>query len=94
GSFASPSVMAYILHQKYTLGLPLYRQEQEWRRLGVPISRQTMANWVVYVAHEWLHPLYQELRRHLLVQDILQADETTVQVLHEDGRAPEAKSYM
>ncbi|NMP21579.1 IS66 family transposase [Sulfobacillus harzensis] len=94
GSFASPSVLGHILHQKYTLGLPLYRQEQEWRRLGVPISRQTMANWVVYAAHEWLHPLYHELRRHLLLQDILQADETTVQVLHEDGRAPEAKSYM
>ena len=94
GSFAAPSVMAYILHQKYTLGLPLYRQEQEWKRLGVPISRQTMANWVVYAAHEWLDPLYQELHRYLLMQDILQADETTLQVLHEDGRAAETKSYM
>nr|WP_243239887.1 IS66 family transposase zinc-finger binding domain-containing protein [Sulfobacillus harzensis] len=30
GSLASPSLMADILHQKYTLGLPLYRQEQDW----------------------------------------------------------------
>lgn len=94
GSFASPSVMADILHQKYTLGLPLYRQEQEWTRLGVPISRQTMANWVVFAAHKWLDPLYQELHRHLLLEAVLQADETTVQVLHEEGRAPAAKSYM
>lgn len=94
GSFAAPSVMAYILHQKYTLGLPLYRQEQDWARLGVPLSRQTMANWVVFAAHEWLDPLYQELRRELLTRDILQADETTAQVLHEAGREPKTKSYM
>ncbi len=94
GSFASPSVLGHILHQKYTLGLPLYRQEQEWARLGVPMSRQTMAHGVVYAAHQWLHPLSQELRRRLLLRDILHADETTVQVLHEEGRAPEAKSSM
>ncbi len=94
GSLASPSLMAYILHQKYTLGLPLYRQEQDWARLGVPLSRQTMANWVVFAAHEWLDPLYQQLHRELLKRDILQADETTVQVLQEDGREAKTKSYM
>ena len=40
----SPSLLAHILNSKYTLALPLYRQEQELVRLGVPISRQTMAN--------------------------------------------------
>lgn len=94
GSLASPSLMAHILHQKFTLGLPLYRQEQDWTRLGVSLSRQTMANWVVFAAHEWLDPLYQEMRRELLLRDILQADETTVQVLHEEGRAAKTKSYM
>ncbi len=94
GSLASASLIAYILHQKFTLGIPLYRQEQDWARLGVPLSRQTMANWVVFAAHEWLDPLYQELRRELLTRDILQADETTVQVLQEAGRAPKTKSYM
>jgi transposase len=94
GSLASASLLAYILHQKYTLGLPLYRQEQDWARLGVPLSRQTLANWVVFAAQEWLDPLYQALRQELLTRDILQADETTVQVLHEEGRAATTKSYM
>jgi len=44
---ASPSLLAYIAHQKYVLALPLYRQEQEFKRLGISLSRQTMANWMV-----------------------------------------------
>ncbi|WP_053958276.1 IS66 family transposase [Sulfobacillus thermosulfidooxidans] len=94
GSLASPSLLAEVLHQKFTESLPLYRQEQEWARLGVPLSRQTLANWVIYAAHEWFQPLYTQLQRALWRRDILQADETTVQVLHEDGRAAQQKSYM
>jgi len=94
GSLASPSAVAYIMNSKYVDGLPLYRQEQQLSRLGVELSRQTMANWVVYAADKWLSPLYDRLHQHLLKRDILQADETTLQVLHEDGRAAEAQSYM
>ncbi len=94
GSLASASLMADILHQKFTLGLPLYRQEQDWARRGVPLSRQTMANWVLFAAHTWLAPLFQELRRRLVMRDILHADETTVQVLQEEGREAQTKSYM
>ncbi len=57
GSLASPSLLAFTLHQKFTEHLPLYRQEQEWARLGVPLSRQTLANWVIYAAHTWLKPV-------------------------------------
>lgn len=94
GSLASASLLAQVLHQKFTQGLPLYRQEQEWARLGVPLSRQTLANWVVYAAHEWLRSLYLQLLVALRLRDILQADETTVQVLEETGRRAQQKSYM
>lgn len=53
-----------------------------------------MANWVVYAADRWLEPLYGRLRKELLRRDILHADETAVQVLHEDGREAESQSYM
>jgi transposase len=94
GSLASPSAVAHVMNAKYVDGLPLYRQEQQWSRLGVELSRQTMANWVVYAADKWLEPLYGRLRRELLSRGILHADETTVQVLHEDGREAESKSCM
>lgn len=94
GSLASASLLADVLHQKFTAGVPLYRQEQEWQRLGVALSRQTLANWVLYAAHTWLDPLYIQLQIALRLRNILHADETTVQVLHEEGRRAEQKSYM
>lgn len=94
GSLASPTSMAYIMSQKYVEGMPLYRQEKYLARFGVDISRQTMANWMVKGAELWLSPLYGRMHEHLLRQEILHADETTVQVLKEPGRAPESTSYM
>ncbi len=94
GSLASPSAIAHIMVQKYQYGLPLYRQEQQFAGYGVDISRQTMANWVMRGAEDYIAPLYGRMHEHLVGFDILHADETTVQVLHESGRRPETKSFM
>ncbi len=94
GSLASPSILAYIMDQKYTNSLPLYRQEQQFLRLGVGLSRQTMANWLLAAADPWLKIIYDRLHEQLLQRDHLHADETTLQVLKEPGRAAESKSYM
>lgn len=94
GSLASPSSMAYIMSQKYVESMPLYRQEQQFARLGVTLSRQTLANWILYGADKWLRILYDRMYNHLLKQDILYADETTLQVLHEPGRAATTSSYL
>ena len=92
-SVVSPSVMAYILNQKYTNAMPLYRQEQEFKRYGVELNRQNLANWVIKGAN-LLKPLMQLMKTELLSNDLLHADETTLEVLHEPGRAATAKSYM
>jgi len=92
-SLASPSAVAFIMSQKFVEGLPLYRQEQSFARLGVTLSRQTLANWMLAGA-DWLEPLYDRLHEDLLRRDILQADETTLQVLQEPGRAATTKSYL
>jgi len=94
GSLASPSAVAYVMNAKYVDGLPLYRQEQHLSRLGIELSRQTMANWVVKSAEKWLFPLYERMREHLLKRDILHADETGIQVLREEGRSAESESQM
>lgn len=73
---------------------PLYRQEQEFQRLGVPISRQTMANWVIAAYRQRLADFFQLLRRELLTNSILHADETTLMVLQEPGRKEQQKSYV
>jgi len=93
-SLASPSSLAYIMSQKYVEGLPLYRQEQALARLGVPLSRQTMANWMMYGANTWLSVIFDHMYAALIAKDVLHADETTLQVLNEPGRSSQSKSYM
>jgi len=94
GSLASPSMLAYIMDQKYTNSMPLYRQEQQFSRLGIELSRQTMANWLLAAADPWLKRIYDRMHEQLNERDILHADETTLQVLREPGRSAESKSYM
>lgn len=93
GSLASPSSMAYLMSQKYVEGLPFYRQEKQLERMGIYLSRQTMANWMMYGATRWLIHIYQRLHTFLLQHDALHADETTLQVLTEPGRPATSKSY-
>ena len=83
---ASPSLLAHIMNSKYTLALPLYRQEQELSRCGVTISRQTMANWVIFVHKHYFEDLIQAMHEELLGSQILHADETTLRVLGEDKK--------
>jgi len=94
GSLVSPSMMAFVMAQKYVEGLPLYRQEQHLARLGVHLSRQTLANWMIQGADRWLSHLYARLYTQLLSQDVLYADETTLQVLQEPDRPAQSTSYM
>ncbi len=94
GSVVSPSLMAFIMSQKYVESLPLYRQERLFARLGVTISRQNMANWINYGANKWLGLLYDRMHQLLLKHEVLQADETTMQVLQEPGRKAETSSYL
>lgn len=93
GSLASPSAVASIMTGKFVEGSPLYRQEQSFRRQGLLLSRQNMANWMIRGA-DWLEHLYRRMRSHLLSGDILHADETTLQVLKEPGRKPQTDSYL
>lgn len=94
GSLASPSILAHVISQKYVDSQPLYRQEQQFARLGLTISRQTLANWMMYGTDQWLSLLTDRMREHLLDRDILHADETTLQVLREPGKSAESKSYL
>jgi transposase len=94
GSYASPEAVAHIMTQKYVMGVPLYRQEQELNRKQIMLSRQTMSNWVIKCSEKWLTPIYEELHRKLLQEDIIHADETALQVLHEPGKTPQTESFM
>jgi transposase len=67
--------MAFIMERKYVLAVPLYRQEQQFKHYGIELSRQTLANWMIRGATDWLSLLYERMKEHLIQHDILHADE-------------------
>ena len=93
-SYATASVVAWVMYQKYANSMPLYRQEQDWKQLGVLLNRATLANWIIYCAAQYFKPLYDYLHRELLKREFLMADETRIQVLHEKERKAETDSFM
>jgi transposase len=92
-SIASASLLSYCLIQKYQDHLPFYRQEVQFQRIGIEISRQDMANWQQQV-YAKLKPLFALMKETLKSGPVIQMDETTVQVMGEDGREDTKKSYM
>jgi len=94
GSLASASLLAQILCDKYLYHLPLYRQEAAFLHDGIALSRQTLANWSIKGSEDYLFGIYGLLKRSLLSEDVIHADETTLEVLKEPGRKAEQKSYM
>jgi len=90
---ATPELLAAIITGKYADGMPLYRMESMFARHDVELSRGTMARWVIQVANA-LKPIWNVLADRLLSSFYVACDETTVQVLKEDGRPAETKSWM
>ncbi len=92
-SLASPGLLAHVTVSKYQDALPLYRQEQILQRIGVDLPRATLANWMIQ-AGQLIQPVMNLLRERLLAYDIIQMDETTVQVLDEPDKRAQSKSYL
>jgi transposase len=90
----SPSLLAQILYNKYALALPLYRQEADLKHMGIHVSRQNMANWAVYSSEYYFSLIFKLMQEELPQNDILHGDETSLQVLREDGKLATSKSYM
>lgn len=93
-SLASASFVADVMKKKFVDYIPIYRQEQELKRNGIALSRQNLSNWVIRCAEQHLSGIYELMQEELLKKDIIHADETELEVLHEPGREATATSYM
>jgi transposase len=92
-SLASPTLLAHVAVSKYADGLPLYRQEEMFRRLGIELPRASLANWMVKTG-ELVQPLVNLLRDDLLASGFVQCDETRYQVLKEPDKPATSQSYL
>ena len=91
---ASAGTVAWVMYQKFCNSLPYCRQEKDWKQYGAAITRATMANWVIRNSEAFFRPMYEYFHRKLLERNFLMTDETPLQVLHEEGRRAQTKSYM
>ncbi len=93
-SYASETVLAHAIYQKFVNAVPLYRQEKDWEQMGMNLSRGTLGRWIRICSETYFNPIYAYLHRLLLGRQFAMADETTVQVLKEPSRSPGTESYM
>lgn len=87
----APGLLAQVIVAKHDDHLPLYRQEEIYRRSGAFIARSSMASWIGSSGVQ-LQPLAQALREHLTAQAVLHADETPIKLLS-PGSGTTATAY-
>lgn len=92
-SNATEGLLAHIAISKFADGLPLHRQQKMFDRLGVDISKSTMANWMIQAAG-CCQPIIELLQREIRSGPVINIDESPFQVLKEPGRSDTTKSYM
>ena len=93
GSDATESLVAWIMNNKFVLSLPLYRQEAEFARRGIALSRQTMSNWIIRFSRDRFCQVAGRMEELLKASGCTQCDETTLLVIR-DGRKAGRKSFM
>lgn len=89
----TPGLIAFVITAKFVDALPFYRQEKQFLRIGVKISRATMCNWAQKIC-ESCEILFAMLKSEILSGPLIQIDETPVQVHNEPGKSNTTKSYM
>ena len=92
-SLATPSLLAQVATAKYVDALPLHRQEKIFGRLGIDLSRATLASWMVRMG-DLVQPLIDRIQAEIREHAVVQCDETPFQVLKEPGKRAESQSYL
>lgn len=92
-SMASNELIAHTIVLKYQHAMPLYRQEAYFDMMGATLSRQTLCNWTMSAA-DALAPIYEHMKKELLNRKYIQADETTLKVINDNGKDSKSKKYM
>ena len=82
GSYATASLLAHIASDKFCDGLPLYRQEDRFARLGATIHRSTMARWLEEIGAIMGATIVEAMRKEALaIAFCIATDATGVLVL-------------
>lgn len=91
-SYASASLLSFLLVSKYIDHLPFHRQIEIFKRINIHLAATTINGWFS-ASVELLELLYEELRRQVLETDYIQMDESTIPVVDKDKPGATQKGY-
>jgi transposase len=77
---AGPGLLAYVIVNKFSDHLPLYRQQDVMARHGIFLARSTLCGWLAQCA-QLLRPLVELMAERVVQSGVINADETPVRVL-------------
>ena len=86
---ATPSLLSFIITNKYQYSLPLYRQSVMLEQFDIELSYKTMSEWMLKCG-SFCERIYDYWHRVLLKQSHIFADETTLTV----NSVEKSKCYM
>ena len=89
---ADVSVVADVVVKKYVEHQPLYRQQQGFERLDIPISRQTLCDWTGWCSDQ-VEPIVRAMAEYICAQPLIQSDETPVRMQLADGQMETARLF-
>lgn len=94
-NLVSPSLAANIVNYKYNYAIPLYRQEEMYAKIGVPLPRVSLSKYVLLTAAS-LKPLYDLMVKDLISTSakVIQADETTFKCILDCKKEERDKNYV
>ncbi len=92
-SICTAGLLATIITSKFVDAMPFYRQEKQFALRGIDLLRTLMCNWTLAVWEKY-RVIEEIFREELLKFPLVHADETPFQVLREEGRKVQQKSYM
>ena len=92
-SILTPSLAAGIFNAKYLNAVPLTRLGEDFARIDMNISRQTLANWMISISERYLEFIYRRMHREMMKSKLIHCDETPFKLVTPE-KGPNSKAYM
>ena len=92
-AIAGAGLLAQIVIDKYVDHLPLYRQQERFKREGINIPYSTITDWVSGTC-KLILPLYDALKLLIVQSDYLHVDESPFKVLDKDKKGETHRGYF
>ena len=89
---ADNSLLAAIIANKFGYHIPIQRQLEIFKNIGIDWSKSTVNSWIARVI-QILSPLFEELERQVIKSPYLNIDETTIPILIKGENATK-KGYI